>query len=322
MSEKKELQALAKSIFDRSSGEVLESWCADARQSADRLPSGIFLKNTGDGDREKDIELTFPKKAISIICGKTGGGKTTLMLNVAVNLVLKGYSGVFLTLEEPEFSLASKTMALFDVHKSGTAHAKTTYEIKRMMKNGTLEQWEHLAEYRRTIARELVFVDANKQDQPEHCADPSNLYNPEWLDLFAQFFKNLDFIIVDYVQLMSCGDYHESAYVNIKKVMQALRTMTGKHSGAIILGAQLNRQVSNMPFEEWQPEHLREAADIEQNANMIIATGRIKTENSGIAVGIRALKNRDGNPFIGSLHEVSYEHSYIGNKPVGSIEVV
>ena len=193
------------------------------------------------------------------------------MLNVAVSFAMKGHKGVFVTLEEPQFSLATKSMSIFDCRMRGKEKAFTASQFKLMMKQEKITDWPFWAEYREQIMPNLIFVDANTMSKSEDIAQPSDLYDPRTLDLFMDYFSGqIDFIFVDYIQLMSTGDYQAAAYANIKQVMQAVRYMCGQHPVAIIMGAQLNREAAKLDMIEWTPEMLREAADIEQGANMIV----------------------------------------------------
>ena len=74
--------------------------------------------------------------------------------------------------------------------------------------------------------------------------------------------------------------------------MQAVRYMCGQHDIALIMGAQLNRDASKVPMQDWQPEMLREAADIEQGANMIIGAGKVKDIDDNLCFALRVIKNR------------------------------
>jgi replicative DNA helicase len=318
--EKASLRALAGELYHRSTDQIFKSWHEDAKQAADRLDSGISLISTGDYNQGDLTTLSFPKKALTIIAGKTGGGKTTEMLNLSVSLSMKGHKGLFITLEEPEFSLAAKSMSIFDCYKQGKGDAQTANKFRYHLKTGKYKDWNNFKPYKKDIMRNLMIVDANKHSKSPDAAMPSSLYDPRCLSAFAEFYGDkLDFIMVDYVQLMSSGEYQQAAYVNIKNVMQSIRYMTGQHSCAIIMGAQLNREASKLDISEWQPEHLREAADIEQGANMILAVGRIPSPGGVVSMGMRLLKNRDGNPFQSGVFDISYPHQFINPEPLERI---
>lgn len=325
LEEQKSFDNLADELVSRSSNDIMLSWRKDAEAAAERLSCGIQLVNTGNYNNGEYNDLSFPKKALTIIAGKTGGGKTTTMLNVAVSLCMQGKKGIFLTLEEAEFSLACKTMAIFDSYKRGYNSAYTANEFRFMMKTGKIKDWELLKEYKKTVVRNLIFVDANKHAKSEDAATPSSLYDPRCLDIFAssEFFSGkVEYILADYIQLMQTDDFQAAAYVNVKKVMQAVRYMCGQHDAAIIMGAQLNREAAKLDMVDWVPEMLREAADIEQGANMIIAAGKVANAQGEQSFALRILKNRDGNPFQSGVFDISYPHQFITSRPEGGLQDV
>ena len=318
-SEIKKLHNLAESIAARSSREIYQSWENDAKEAAERLSSDIKLFNVG-GYGNRVNPLSFPKKALSILAARTGGGKTTTMLNVAISFAVNGKKGIFVTLEEPEFSLATKSMSIFDCRMRGVELAHTASQFKFMMKRGQISEWPLWNDYRRDIMPNLIFIDANKMTKQEDIAQPNELYDPRILDMFMDYFQGkIEFAFVDYIQLMSTGEYHNNAYVNIKQVMQAVRYMCGQHPVSIIMGAQLNREAAKLDMTDWTPEMLREAADIEQGANMIIGMDRVYNAQNDVSYAMRVLKNRDDNPMQNAIFDVSFPHQFIGPEPICEI---
>ena len=311
---------LAKEIFHQSTDDVINRWKNDAEQAANPLHCGIRLVNTGYYNNGEKTELSFPRKALTIIAGRTGGGKTKIMLNIAVSLALKGHRGIFVTLEEPEFQLAAKTMAIYDCYMQGKEIATPYNDFKFMLKTGKIKNWKLLEQYQDQIVRNIIFVDANSHTQSIDCAQPNELYDPHAITEFAHYIDGeLDFIIGDYIQLMQTGEYEVSPYVNIKKVMSSIRYMNGQHSAAIIMGAQFNREVTNLDIRDWEPEHLREAADIEQGTAMLIAAAQTTDKIGKPNTILRVLKNRYGNPFQSGVFNVSYPHQFIEHEPIGCL---
>lgn len=320
MTNEQSIKALAESHIRRGPGKVVGGWKSDAVQAAQRIKTNFELLNNLPYTRARQERLTIPRKAVTVICGKTGGGKTTTMLNLSVQFAMNGLKGLFITLEEPEFSLGAKTMAIYDCIKRNADEAQTTNQFKFALKTGQIDKWDLYEEYKLGILENLTIVDANKHATAKDIAAPSVLYDPRCLDEFAKHIPDLDFIMVDYVQLMDAGKKHSNPYMNIKDIMQALRYMTGHHKAAIVLGAQVNREASRLHMSEWQPEHLREAADIEQNANMIIAAGRCEMCSGDVGYAIKILKNRDANPHLDAVFNVEWERSYVHPDPMEMLE--
>ena len=58
---------LAKSLLERTDKEIIQSWQEDAAKAAQRIKTGMYLRNCGDYGTGDKVELSFQKKAISVI---------------------------------------------------------------------------------------------------------------------------------------------------------------------------------------------------------------------------------------------------------------
>ena len=315
--EPQEISNFATEIF-KSNNRNVADYETDARASAKSLDIGFKTVRSGSYQCGESYNLRIPRKAITTICAKSGGGKTTDLLNIAFNLRAKGSKGIYLTLEEPACDLFAKTMSLFTVRFKKCNAPMNFFECKKALAAG-FEKWEHANEFKHFMDLDgLRFIDATKQHSPDDPMQPTMLQDPRFLNeilkVAADMGEDLDFIIIDYVQLMDAGSGFESSARNMKEVMQTLRYIVGHFSAAVIIGAQMNRQAAFTDFSEWQKEHLADGSEIEKSSNLIVALCLREVSGRGpqdLMMGLRVLKNRGGPVSLASLHEVDLAHCYI-----------
>lgn len=300
----------------RSNAELVAEYEDDARESAKRLRTGFKTICTGDYKRGEEMEITIPRKAITFFVGKSGGGKTTGMLNFAMRLIQQGHKGAFITLEEPGVDLFSKMMSLYSRNsfRESALEWDTFNKTKHVLGNGFMT-WRHAQTYIELQGDQFKFIDATKHIEGD-LISPTSLEDPrllcELLDRALELgdVGKFDFIMLDYAQLLDTGSGHQSTALMMKEVARVLRKITGKHSAALILGAQLNREAAFKDFEKWQKEHIAEGSDLEKAANTILAFC-LKSYDRRTMMGIRCLKNRGGNPCFQSLHDCDLKYYWI-----------
>ena len=322
--DEKMIKQLSVDIFDESATDFAARMQKSAKSIARRVGSGMFLKNYGDYESGKEVELSFPRKALTILCARTGGGKTTEMLNVSVRMAMAGKTGAFISLEEPVVKLYTKAMAIYECLKIGPDEAMTANQALQMVGRDGGKNWALMKDFKREIISRLKLIDGNSDALSETSADPSVLYDPAALSYVVQNenahrIKNnkpvLDFLMVDYAQLMKAEDATDNGAMNIKRVMQSVRNLCGQNDLAVIMGAQLNRTADAIDFEDWTPSMMREGADIEFTANQIVSMTKIYNESGMASYHMRLLKNRDANPMQEGVFGVSFRHQFIESHP-------
>lgn len=326
----KMMHQLSVDIFDESPTDFAARMQVSAKSIARRVGSGMYLKNYGDYENGKEVELSFPRKALTILCARTGGGKTTEMLNVSVRMAMAGKTGAFISLEEPVVKLYTKAMAIYECLEIGTDNAATANKMLQMVGKDGGRNWPLMQKFKKEVISRLKMIDGNSDALSETSADPSVLYDPAALSYVVQNenanrIRNhkpvLDFLMVDYAQLMKAEDATDNGVMNIKRVMQSVRNLCGQNDLAVIMGAQLNRTADTIDFENWTPSMLREGADIEFTANQIVAMTKVYNTENMASYHMRLLKNRDANPMQEGVFGVSFRHQFIESRPTMTREV-
>jgi len=108
----------------------------------------------------------------------------------------------------------------------------------------------------------------------------------------------LDLIVVDFLQLMRAGGRHESRYMEVTAISQALKALAMDMNLPVLALSQLSRACEQRGDKRPVLSDLRESGDIEQTANAVIFIYRDEmynknTERPNIA-DIIVAKNRDG----------------------------
>jgi replicative DNA helicase len=212
-----------------------------------------------------------------IIAGRPGMGKTSFVLNMAVNVArarrvdtedgeaeAPGYGVAFFSLEMPVEQLASRILASegrVDVSKIRSG------QIPR-------EDWNKLTEAAAMLGRVPLFLD----DTPAISL----------LDLRARIRRlqaeitratsdgpkaeKLGVIVIDYLQLMSGRRDAGSREQEISEISRGLKQLAKEMKVAVIALSQLNRSVETRTTKDKRPQlsDLRESGAIEQDADTIM----------------------------------------------------
>lgn len=315
MTQKDEIHDLAARLL-RSNAVLVGEYEEDARKSAQSLKTGFKTVLTGFYNKGDSVDVEIPRGAISFFVGKSGGGKTTGMLNYAWRLIKQGKKGAFISAEEPAADLFAKMMALCSrAEFNNPALWDDFYTCKKTLGRG-FETWRHAEHFKNIFGDQLRFLDANKY-LGDNILDPSHLLNPIFVNEFLKEAAKIgeenefDFVMVDYAQLLNTGDNFDSFAIMMKHVANGFRAIVGQHpKTALIVGAQLNRQVAFLDFEEWVKEHIAEGSNLEKAANLIIAFC-MKAFDDRPMMSQRCLKFRGGNPMWQSTHDCDLRYYYI-----------
>ena len=301
-----------------SDEEFLESLKLDAEKAGQGIKTDIRLHSVDNNGTHTPFDLYIPKYAITGVVARTGGGKTTLLTNLAVRMTMSGASGLYVTLEEPAFAITAKMLASYSAYKnqSYSMNAITTGEaIKTIAGKSVVED---MAGFKKDVLRLCRPIDANKLIDKEHLESPTLLYQPQYIaDIIAYVNagmgeNNLDFVLIDFGQLLeTVGANNDNSYQRMKAVMMALKNLAGTGI-AVVIGAQMKREVASEWVFDWQPEAIRDGSDLEQACSMIIAIGRDqKQKDIDQRDVIRLLKNRNGRKRVGGMTTIDFEHNFI-----------
>jgi replicative DNA helicase len=230
------------------------------------VPSGFHFRPFG----QKTFELMLPAKALSIIAARTGHRKTSMLMNMAVNLASnRAVNGdvYYMTYEETRGDLMLKMM---NIH------------INAPLQDGGRSNMKYIKDYYAKGSPDNIFTNAHFQEGKRRyfeelinsgrlrIIDP-RLTAPALCGLIEKIKEEgrPAAVFIDYIQQLRIQEYaQQSRQVQLQEICELLRSTATKTWLPLILGAQFNRNVKQEA--DIDSVHIREAGDIEQTANLVI----------------------------------------------------
>lgn len=217
---------------------------------------------------------------LHIIAGRPAMGKTAVCTNILKNAVCKGNVGIMFSLEMSKEQLMQRIL-------SCTANVEMEKIIKGNLSDGEMSS---IMEANTALAKTKLFVDDNP------------LLNTIKLRAKCKKIKKkhgLDFIIIDYLQLME-GDskLEHNANRQIGKITRELKILSKEMDIPVILLSQLSRGCEQRVDKRPIMSDLRESGAIEQDADMVMFLYRDEyyneeSEKKGI-IELLVKKHRQG----------------------------
>jgi len=243
----------------------------------DRKTDLPVMKTGGEMDVSGVPDVLRLPVGLTIVTSVTGGGKTALLTELAALELAAGKDVFFFTGEEMPAMLAAYIASKVKTFRTGKDHG---FGAIFQPNNG-----EEIA----SLLKGLHFYNGIEASITAGKIKESFQQAPQ---------DEKPLILVDYVQLMGT-DGEERFSANWERVKKIAADLKGLRSSgfSIVLGAQLNREgikgkEGAAAFFAVQPENIREAADIEQAADLILLAWIPR--NNTKAFFLRTLKGRRG----------------------------
>ena len=264
----KEIRYVMQNVFDAMS---------EAASSGSKIP-GL---STGLPDLDNMI-LGLNKSELILIAARPGMGKTSIALNMALNVAMTQHKKVAVfSLEMSREQLVSRLLSRASLVPSQNLLTGQLSE----------QQWRDVAAAANTLSESPILID----DNPTLTVSDMNAQ--------CRMVKDLDLVVIDYLQLMqSAGSGHswsnESRTQAVSDISRMLKIMAKQLNVPVICLSQLSR--ANEARQDKRPmlSDLRESGAIEQDADVVIGLYRDgyynrECENPNLAEAI-VLKNRKG----------------------------
>lgn len=210
------------------------------------IPTGFSYldKVLGGGLHRSDLIIVGARPAM---------GKTSFALNVARNIAMKGKKVLFFSLEMSKEQLAQRIIS---------TEARI---VSNKLRTGEVNEadWERLGLALENLVNcELYFDDTSSINVPEMKARALRM-------------KNVDCIIIDYLQLMSGTKRTDNRVNEVAEITRGLKMMAKDLNVPVVTCSQLSRNVAkNASDHRPQMTDLRESGSIEQDADIVLMLHR------------------------------------------------
>lgn len=188
------------------------------------------------------ITRGLTKGELTLIAGRSSMGKTALMVDIILHISQKYKTGVF-SLEMSVQQLVERMI----INKQSCS----LYDLKE----GKVKV---LDETKQFLEKSLLWI-----------GDKTGITTVDIWKKLNELGTSLDIVFVDYLQLLRTFTRGQR-YEEVDKICQQLRTIAKERNLALVLLAQLNREVERRENHRPRLSDLRESGGIEQTADKIL----------------------------------------------------
>ena len=278
------------------------------KEAIRKIPQGFYSGyDVFLGD--KKIPIPLPNGAISFFCAPTSHGKTSMLINLALNIatLYPDKQVHFFSYEEAQEPITIKTLNTFTDKELSINNFETLEKYFAVDDLSVIDSKFH-QDF--TNTKEIFFKELIESSRLNiHYIDFSSENLIEAIHFLHQKNK-ADIIFVDYMQLLQISEEKKmrlSRQEELKKICIDLKDCAVKTGLPLVLGAQFNREVVNQ-FKIHSTK-IGEAGDIERIASVIVGMWNNNFEPSNLTIEeemrlnefykadtilIKLLKNRNG----------------------------
>lgn len=212
---------------------------------------------------------------LTVIAARPGKGKTALAVQIALNLDDQNLKGVIFSREMGQTQIIRRVIA--------NKLKINSYKLKRL---------KHMTDY-------------DKQNMEKNEDEIRNIdlridttcETVEKIMMMCKYYKNigeLDFIIIDYLQLLETSKKCQSREQEVAYISRQLKLLTLNLKIPVILLSQLNRGPEQRQEKRPVLSDLRESGAIEQDANNVFMLYQDKHMEEEKKLDIMIVKQREG----------------------------
>lgn len=208
---------------------------------------------TGFSYLDKVLGGGFHRSDFIVVGARPAMGKTSFALNVARNIAMKGRKVLFFSLEMSKEQLAQRIIS---------TEARI---VSNKLRTGDITDadWEKLGLALQNLVNCELYFD-----------DTANINVPE-MKARALRMKDVDCIVIDYLQLMSGTKRTENRVNEVSEITRGLKMMAKDLNIPVVTCSQLSRGVAkNSSDHRPQMTDLRESGTIEQDADIVLMLHR------------------------------------------------
>lgn len=198
-----------------------------------------------------DMTAGFQKGDLIVLAARPSMGKTALSLSIAGQAANDGYAvGVF----SLEMSAEQLTLRLLSSQSRISHHHIRNATI-------TSDEWVELTNVAAHLANLKLFIDDTPMVSVMDVRTKARKLKAE---------HGLDFLIIDYLQLLHSSRKHENRHQEVSEISRALKALAKELDMPILALSQLSRAVDSRMDKRPMLSDLRESGAIEQDADLIM----------------------------------------------------
>ena len=221
-----------------------EKLLADVWEDLENQNKTFF--ETGFEDLDCVLGIQEKKGAVITIGARPAMGKTTFMLSIMENILLKNKKCIYFSLEMSKEQLVKRF--LFQ-------RAEVSF-LKSKLNNLVAKDWQKLAQAMENLSKWDLKIDDNSGIKTEEIELAIKELQP-------------DVVFIDYFQLMD-GKKKQDRFVQIEDIMKNLKRIAKENGVVIIIASQLSRAVENRYDKRPLLSDLRESGAIENISDVVI----------------------------------------------------
>ena len=187
-----------------------------------------------------------------IIAGRPGMGKSAFAVNIAEYVSINlGKTVAIFNLEMPREQIVNRILCSQALVSNGR------------IRTGTMEpdDWEKICNVADTIAKAPIYIDDSASITVSQIRAKCRRLKQT---------KNLDMIVIDYLQLMQGSGRSESRQQEISEISRSLKVLAKELDIPVIALSQLKRESEGQKGKKPVLSDLRESGAIEQDADMVM----------------------------------------------------
>ena len=185
------------------------------------------------------------RKEITVIGGRPGHGKTTLIINVIRGLIYQGYNVMLFNREMSNTEMLKKMVVMESRElEYGSVRRNELEEVNK-------EEFDATAEIMKDKYKNLTMYDNIRS--LDDCLREISKHKP-------------DVVIDDYIQLIQVDGIKEGRRFEIEKIMQEYKWISKSENCSVILVSQLNREIEKRIDPRPRMSDYAESGVIEQTA--------------------------------------------------------
>lgn len=241
--------------FDRAFSRTLNQIEKEARGEA---PTGLAVAGLDDWNV---LTGTMRRGEVIILAGRPSMGKTAVGLSVALASARAGHGTLFVSLEMSVEELTKRAISdmIFDFGRSAS------YDNVQRGRFSAFDR-DQIANAERQIADWPLILHEDAGLRVGRLAMMIRRYRRQ---LVARG-QTLDVVFIDYLGLVRADGNKVKRYEEVSEVSRTIKTLARELNVAIVLLAQLNREVERRDDKRPQLSDLRDSGEIEQDADSVL----------------------------------------------------